>query len=169
MEKSKETLRVRGTNFSKEEELNLLKIISKYKHIIECKDTDKVRPSEKDEAWQNIAVQYNSFNTRRSTGQLKSKFDNLKTAARKHASNCNRSLYSTGGGPPESAESKNIIYDEVCEILNKKTVRGLTNIYDDDFIEEKPEEVTEIINIGQCLFCTFIDDLCFASWLQNFI
>lgn len=54
----------------------------------------------------------------------------MKTAARKYAS-CNKvNIYITGGGA--STNMDNVVYDKVLEILNKKTVVGLDNPYDDD-------------------------------------
>lgn len=44
---NKSEARIRGSNFTKEEELLLLNIITNYKHIIECKNSNKITPQEK--------------------------------------------------------------------------------------------------------------------------
>lgn len=82
----------------------------------------------------------------------------MKTAARKHSAKVNQNHYATGGGPPDPPDSKNIIYDEVIKILNKKTVVGFNNPYDDDNVNIEdlpcnaavtiPDDV-ENIEIGQ--------------------
>ncbi|CAH1111592.1 unnamed protein product [Psylliodes chrysocephalus] len=135
--------RIRGTNFSKEEELALLSIISRHKNIIENKTTSSVLPSQKEEAWRKIADAFNSCNPMRSIAQMKSKYDNLKTAARRFSGNANRNLYGTGGGPPVVV-NPNPVYDEVLSIINKKTVSGLVNEYDDDYLDQGQSNI-EII------------------------
>lgn len=40
--KSEQPSRIRGNNFSKEEELHLIKIIARHKHIIENRNSDQV-------------------------------------------------------------------------------------------------------------------------------
>lgn len=94
-----------------------------------------------EEAWQKILLEFNSCNAVRSLSQLKSKFDNLKTATRKYAGNIKRSLYGTGRGP-STEDSKNNIFEVVLDILNKKTVEGHYNSYDDDAFANSVTEET---------------------------
>ncbi|KAK4872602.1 hypothetical protein RN001_014631 [Aquatica leii] len=127
--------RNRSTNFTLEEELHLVQEIQKVKHILECKTTNSISIKQKEAAWNEVLTKYNSFNRTRSLLQLKSKYDNLKTGSRKYAANCRAAHRGTGGGPPLINDIKSAIYDIVIEILNKKTVAGLDNSYDDDATE----------------------------------
>lgn len=72
----------------------------------------------------------NSVNRPRTLQQIKSKYDNLKTAARKYASKCRENYIKTGGGNSDYKE--NVIYEKMLDIINKKTVFGLQNPFDDD-------------------------------------
>ncbi|KAF2879569.1 hypothetical protein ILUMI_26594 [Ignelater luminosus] len=125
-----ESSRIWGSNFTKEEELSLLNIIAKYKNIVECKNSNKITTKQREEAWINIETEFNSCNRHRTLHQIKSKFDNLKTAARKYAY-CNKENLNITGGRP-SGNLENVVYDKMLEIINNKTVIGLENPYDDD-------------------------------------
>ncbi|KAF2889097.1 hypothetical protein ILUMI_17076 [Ignelater luminosus] len=125
-----ESFRIRGSNFTKEEELSLLNIIAKYKNIVECKNSNKITTKQREEAWINIETEFNSCNRHRTLHQIKRKFDNLKTAARKYAC-CNKENLNITGGRP-SGNLENVVYDKMLEIINNKTVIGLKNPYDDD-------------------------------------
>ncbi|KAF2903700.1 hypothetical protein ILUMI_02495 [Ignelater luminosus] len=120
---------IRGSNFTKEQELSLLNIIAKYKNLVECKNSNKITTKQREEAWINIETEFNSCNRHQILHQIKSKFDNLKTAARKYAC-CNKeNLNITGGGPSDNLEN---VYDKMLEIINNKTLIGLENPYYDD-------------------------------------
>ena len=104
--------------------------------------------------------EFNSCNNSSTLNQIKSKYDNLKTTARKHTAKIKQSVYTTGRGSAHPPDSQNIIYDEVINISNKKTVHGLSNRYDDSniIIEEVPydeieeantDSITEYIEIGK--------------------
>lgn len=63
--------------------------------------------------------------------QLKSKYDNLKTKARKWAADKKIDFKGTGGGPGTNSHSDPVL-EAVINIINFKTVCGLVPIYDDD-------------------------------------
>ncbi|CAH1107884.1 unnamed protein product [Psylliodes chrysocephalus] len=111
-----------------------------------------------EEAWRKIADAFNSCNPMRSIAQMKrkSKYDNLKTAARRFSGNANRNLYGTGGRPPVVV-NPNPVYDEVLSIKNcvgadLENEVGIENerteIYQDQIIvdENKIHETEEAQN-----------------------
>ncbi|KAL1516153.1 hypothetical protein ABEB36_000072 [Hypothenemus hampei] len=124
--------RSRGSNFTKEEELLLLSEVQKFQNIIECKMSDKVNLSEKNEAWRKIEIGFNAKNgSHRSLEQIKIKYDNIKCKARKVVASNKKYITGTGGGPAKNNELDPVI-ESVLEIINKKTVVGLANLYDCD-------------------------------------
>ncbi|KAK9674921.1 Myb/SANT-like DNA-binding domain [Popillia japonica] len=123
--------KVRSTNFSKEEELLLADEIYKEKDIIENKTSNKLSNTEKEQAWERVQ---NCFNSKsyicRSIEQLKSKYDNLKTKARRVIANERQCIKGTGGGPGYS--SFDPIVEAILKIINIKTVVGLHYSMDSD-------------------------------------
>lgn len=86
-------------------------------------------------AWKSISESFNQnhpFSTR-TPEQLLAKYENLKNRSRKYAAMQKQSMYSTGGGP--SSAHIDTILEKVLNIINKKTVYGERNDYDDDFIQ----------------------------------
>ncbi|KAL1489612.1 hypothetical protein ABEB36_013560 [Hypothenemus hampei] len=124
--------RNRGSNFTKEDELLLLSEVQKFQNIIECKMSDEVNLSEKNEAWRKIEIGFNAKNgSHRSLEQIKIKYDNIKCKARKVVASNKKYITGTGGGPTKNNELDPVI-ESVLEIINKKTVVGLANLYDCD-------------------------------------
>ncbi|KAK9744178.1 Myb/SANT-like DNA-binding domain [Popillia japonica] len=124
--------KIRGTNFTKEEELLLLEEVDKEKLIVECKITNKTSSIEKEQAWTRIACRFNSRNLEcRSIDQLKSKYDNLKSKARKVVANKRASLKGTGGSPTCGGRFDPII-GSILKIINIKTIVGHTSKFDSD-------------------------------------
>ncbi|XP_044745799.1 myb/SANT-like DNA-binding domain-containing protein 3 [Coccinella septempunctata] len=131
MEINQNGKRVRSSNFSKEEELLLANEVLKYKNIIECKTTNKTSNVEKEEAWKKVEDGFNAKNFHyRSLQQLKAKFDNLKTKARKEVAQQKSYLYGTGGGP--SVKVLDPITEIILDIINFKTVVGFPALTDSD-------------------------------------
>jgi hypothetical protein len=140
------TPRKRSLNFSKEEELLLLEEVEKFKKIVECKITNRVTCTEKNEAWQKIANNFNAkSNHCRSIEQLKAKFENLKTKARKVAASTKNTLKKTGGGPASPEAEADCVTDAVLNIINQKSVFGLHSVGDCDAnlwaVPEEPRTV----------------------------
>lgn len=77
----------RCSNFSKEEEHLLVSLVSKYKDIIESKETNAVTWKKKNEKWMQIEKEFNAnsgLNGCRSMKMLKEKYLNLKKKTKKN-------------------------------------------------------------------------------------
>ncbi|XP_074029123.1 uncharacterized protein isoform X1 [Leptinotarsa decemlineata] len=136
MEMVNNNKKVRSSNFSWEEEMNLIQEIEKFKHILECKTTNKVTNAEKEEAWRKVLSSFNSRNIQvRSISQIKAKFDNLKTKARKDVAKQKSYMTGTGGGPAIKIDLDPVT-EATLNIINMKTVVGLNNSLDSDFIND---------------------------------
>nr|CAI5843091.1 unnamed protein product [Callosobruchus analis] len=112
--------RPRGSNFSKDEELLLVRTVAKFKQVVECKITDKVNNQEKNEAWQKITHLVNANNTSvRTAEQLRIKYENLKAKARKVVSQQKCTLTGTGGGPGQR-DVLDPVLEAILEIITKR-------------------------------------------------
>ncbi|VEN43407.1 unnamed protein product [Callosobruchus maculatus] len=119
---SNKAKRARGSNFTKEEELLLVRTVAKFGNIIECKVTDKINNKEKHETWQKIMLCVNANNScLRTVEQLRVKYENLKSKARKVMAQHRLVIPGTGGGP-ENIELLDPVLKAVLEIINKNTV-----------------------------------------------
>nr|CAH7735615.1 unnamed protein product [Callosobruchus chinensis] len=124
--------RMRGSNFSKEEELLLARTVAIYKNTIECKMTDKCNNQEKNEAWKKVTEHVNANCTKtRTLDQLKMKYENLKAKARKMVALQRSCMTGTGGGPAQIPESDPVL-ETIISLINKKTVVGLHSPWDSD-------------------------------------
>nr|CAH7717102.1 unnamed protein product [Callosobruchus chinensis] len=137
--------RMRGSNFSKEEELLLARTVATgiYKNTIECKMTDKCNNQEKNEAWKKVTEHVNANCTKtRTLDQLKMKYENLKAKARKMVALQMSCMTGTGGGPAQIPESDPVL-ETVISLINKKTVVGLHSPWDSDnqITQDLPNEV----------------------------
>ncbi|KAG5866577.1 hypothetical protein JTB14_017022 [Gonioctena quinquepunctata] len=81
----------------------LVEEVEKFKNIIECKTSDKVSNSKK----------------ARSMEQLKAKYENLKTKARKCAAE-NRGYYRGTGGGPTNEPDWDPVVEAVLRVINEK-------------------------------------------------
>lgn len=137
-----ETKRKRAPNYSSGEKELLISLVNKYKMVIENKKTDAVMVSEKNEAWFKITQEFNSVspnNVFRPTDSLKKYWENIKDDVRRRAGQDRTSLYKTGGGPP-SPKIKKPEEDVLLGIINKKTIMGLENPFDNDCLDENHSE-----------------------------
>ncbi|KAI4466373.1 apontic [Holotrichia oblita] len=145
--------RARAANFSSEEKIQCLSLIKKYKNIIESKQTGSISWKKKEEVWQAIEKEFNSHSlVFRSADVLKRFYNNNKKEMRKLAANTKANMQATGGGPSSSSQSSNPVYDLTLDIINKKTVFGLINKYDDDaevILQENLLYTIYILNIFQ--------------------
>jgi hypothetical protein len=175
----KTTKRKRSENFTTEEELHLLEEIHKYKDIIECKTTNKVTSLEKEKAWKNVlsALQskYSKWMRPRTIEQLKTKYDNLKTKARKDVAEEKNKIKQTGGGPSYPDNRLNPITEAVLNIINYKTVIGLESCDSDSTNNTTKVTATaevndncELLNEDITKNCTAILDITEDNSLQNF-
>lgn len=124
----------RSANFSEAETKLLLKLISKYSNIIECKKTDSATWRDKEEAWKKLTDEFNSIigSTPRCTKNLKCKYDNVKKSAKKKLAAEKIEIYKTGGGV---AKPMNITDTEsmVIELVGVSCT-GLEAVNDSDDI-----------------------------------
>jgi hypothetical protein len=127
--------RVRSANFSNEEKLQCLHLIKKYKEVIESKKTGAINWSEKEAAWKKIEEEFNSQSTVfRSVESVKRFYNNKKKETRKTAAEEKRSFRTTGGGKAV-VKSTDPVFDLTLEIMNKRTVYGLSNNFDSDSLQ----------------------------------
>ncbi|KAF5281909.1 hypothetical protein FQR65_LT14435 [Abscondita terminalis] len=125
--------RTRAPNFASDEKARLLKIIFNYKDIIENKKTDAITWREKEQAWEDITEEFNascSNLNRRSVASVKGFFENQKRKTTKEAAVRKREAIKTGGGVTTIKDDP--LLDLTMSIINKKTVLGLDNPFDDD-------------------------------------
>lgn len=81
-----------------------------------------------------MVVAYNANSLEyRNVDQLKSKFDNLKTKVRKSVAQERLYIRGTGGGGSLNTNTDPII-ELVLKIINWKTVVGLQNALDSDYV-----------------------------------
>lgn len=131
----KEKFAKRAPNFRQSEKAHLLNIIAnKYSAILEDKKTDRVSTTQKDQAWKVIENEFNatsSSSTYRSWVCLKKCYENMKKELRKTLAEERKEMMLTGGGPPPKTNTDGT--DELLiSILNKKTLVGMHNKFDDD-------------------------------------
>lgn len=132
----------------KDSEINLImKLISKYKNIIENKKTDAVMWKQKQVTWEQITKEFNAINgTTRSSKNIKCKYENLKKSAKKKFAVEKRNVYKTGGGTDQPV---NITHtDEKIKQIIGISVEGLVNNYDGDSVilevfDEQKENATQ--------------------------
>ncbi|CAH1110451.1 unnamed protein product [Psylliodes chrysocephalus] len=123
--------RQRSVNFTNEEKINLLYILRKHKNIIENKETGGVTWKNKEEAWKNVERDFSSTSsTSRSVKVLKRFYNNKK---RKHGNRFHCIEFNrAGGGMPIVEVKDDPVFNLTLDIINKKTVFGLHNKFDDD-------------------------------------
>lgn len=89
----------------------------------------------------------------RSVDQLKSKYENLKTRARKCAAENKQYWRGTGGGPSQEPDWDPVI-EAILRVINEKTVCGVQNPHDSDSVINNPTDMNngniEVINQDEC-------------------
>lgn len=132
------SIRKRAPNFTNSEKEALIATVAKYKGTVENKKTDATTSFEKSQAWFEITKEFNARSpdlTFRGTESLKKYWSNIKEDLRKRVGESRRSLYKTGGGPPiQSSKPED---DLIMSIVNKKVILGLSNIFDNDTLEQE--------------------------------
>ncbi|XP_074042185.1 uncharacterized protein isoform X2 [Leptinotarsa decemlineata] len=147
MEMLNNNKKVRSSNFSREEEMNLIQEIEKFKHILECKTTNKVTNAEKEEAWRKVLSSFNSRNIQvRSISQIKAKFDNLKTKARKDMAKQKSYMTGTGGGPAIKIDLDPVT-EATLNIINMKTLDlgmdASSSVLKEELLKEYPQQFVD--------------------------
>ncbi|XP_041989204.1 uncharacterized protein LOC121740530 [Aricia agestis] len=106
--------------------------MKKYKHVVLNKQTGKVTPKQRDEAWQSLTVEFNNdpaCSVSRSTTQLKNKWDYMKRNAKKDVAAYKRAHRQTGGGkgPAPLDDTTAILIDTARE-----SIEGTPSKFDSD-------------------------------------
>ncbi|KAF5301101.1 hypothetical protein FQR65_LT19282 [Abscondita terminalis] len=148
--------RERNGNYTEADKELLSTIAIKYFHIIENKKTDALTIKQKHEAWENIAVDYNSstINLKRTALQLKNAYNNFKKKLKKESAEDKIQIYKTGGG---TAPPKNIT-DEKSRLLSllQPQMQPIQNSFDssanyiieDDLITADVEIVPDVNDVS---------------------
>ena len=125
----------RTANFMTEETGFFLELVKKYRHIIQCKQSDKILWSKKNHVWSEIATLFNanSGTVYRDAAVLKKKYDNVKKVTKKRYADEKCALHGTGGGPSMPSSITKI--DEEVKALIGMQVDGLDSVYDSDRIQ----------------------------------
>lgn len=123
--------RVRSSNFSETEKHILVDVISKHIDRVENKKTDTQTTEDKKKVWLKIEEEFNARSLHaRSWSILKTKWENLKTDARKYHASNKMELLKTGGGK-SNISTENKLLDKVKTLVSA-TVDGLQSLYDSD-------------------------------------
>lgn len=133
----------RAPNFSANERGLLLNIIATFKNVVENKKTDGTTWRLKDETWGKITSIFNSQsseNVSRSKDSLRKYYENLKKNIRKDVAQENKTIRSTGGGPPTKKPKTEDHKDLLLSLISEKTVYGLNNPHDGDAQDVLTEE-----------------------------
>ncbi|KAJ8910201.1 hypothetical protein NQ315_014372 [Exocentrus adspersus] len=123
----------RAANFSNKEESILITLIKeKYASRIENKKTDTNANKSRNEAWLQLAKDFNSYcgDVYRDPQVLRSKYLNIKKRAKKNFSEEKKYVYGTGGGPPQTSDITDIDND-VKEIIGSQ-MTGFSSKWDND-------------------------------------
>lgn len=120
------------TEKSTEEQRQLLtKLITKYKHVLENKKTDKVSNQEKIKCWDKLKEEFNSqqLGRAKTVKQLKTCFNNMKLRYRRDVALKKKDLFQTGGGP---SSVKDVEVDSALAELVTPSITPQQNYFDDD-------------------------------------
>lgn len=103
-------------------ERELIVALVRERPIIEDKRTHAKNIELKKQAWEDLAVAYNSqsYVSQRVSHQLKRCWENIKTQRKRELSQESMSMQRTGGGPPEngSTVSSDNVIDTICPFIN---------------------------------------------------
>ncbi|KAJ8966215.1 hypothetical protein NQ317_007584 [Molorchus minor] len=122
-------------------------IANKYASTLEDKKTDRTSTTQKEKTWKAIEDEFSassSCSTYRNATCLKKCYENRKKELRKALAEERKQTMLTGGGPPPKI-IKGETDDLLLSIVNKKTLLGLDNPYDDD-ADESPINFNEKVN-----------------------
>lgn len=130
------------TKFKDSEISVLMKLVDKYKHIIENKKSDAVVWKNKQAAWEKITQEMNAANgTFRTSANIRGKYENLKKNTKKKFAQEKRNLYRTGGGVEPVVNITKT--DEEIKNLLGVSLDGLFNEFDSDAVVIEITEDTE--------------------------
>ncbi|KAL5238872.1 hypothetical protein ACI65C_006282 [Semiaphis heraclei] len=139
--------RLRAPNITEEEKAIILYCISKEKHMVECKKTDKFNNREKNDAWERITLSFNSNQSvnKRDTKCLRRFWEGEKSKSRQGFVIERQERMLTGSGPQTTSYLDTT--PEVNEIIQPRIdpqIVEIQNIYDGDIIEFTTEELSPL-------------------------
>ncbi|XP_046487997.1 myb/SANT-like DNA-binding domain-containing protein 3 [Neodiprion pinetum] len=119
-------------HYTETEKRLFLNILKKFSHIIENRKSDTSTLKDKEEAWRQIAEEYNSsliISAKRNVQQLKKMWSHMKTTQRNALTKEKQSHLTTGGGPKEpSADVEPDIASIVPHIMTTAPIVFSSNI-----------------------------------------
>lgn len=121
----------RTSNFTTAEENDLLNVVTNYKHIVECKQTDSLSNTQKKTIWITIAKDYNaSAATTRTAAALKTKYKNMKKRSKQKFADEKCNVKGTGGGPAKvvQVDSTDV---QILQLLGER-MTGRVSEFDQD-------------------------------------
>lgn len=133
----------RASNFTSREEHLLVNLVKeKYANIIENKKTDSGANKVKNEAWLQLADEFNSLSGEqyRDASVLKIKYNNLKRRSKLKFAQQKQYSYGTGGGPPKEINDTDIDYS-FKEIIGTQ-ITGMESEFGSDIAPEIIEVAT---------------------------
>ncbi|CAG4958825.1 unnamed protein product [Colias eurytheme] len=137
---------------TKDETMLLVQLVAA-SAVINNKATNATNNKMKDQAWQTLAVDFNSSvsNSRRTPAQLRLKWENLKKAARKRCANMRISHNKTGGGkdyfpPDEVLDKVTSLLGSTCQGFSVEFGGDATIQTDSNLVMGEVENV-EVINL----------------------
>uniref|UniRef100_A0A6P7GWF4 Regulatory protein zeste n=1 Tax=Diabrotica virgifera virgifera TaxID=50390 RepID=A0A6P7GWF4_DIAVI len=152
-------------NYTPDEKNLLAQLVHANKDVVENKTTNAVSNTEKDEAWNRIAIQFNEMNhVHRDESSLRKQWSNIKQDLRKKAAESRRQLYKTGGGPPETKFKDEAM---ILEVVNTKTISGLDNINDCDALSQPSTNTYEDVADNNAEDRNIQDRLAKRQWAQK--
>lgn len=173
MDTSGSKMNSRCANFTYEEEQLLIKLVEKYKNIVECKKSNSVTWKEKERGWHSIESEFNSSSGKcfRSVKNLKEKYNNIKKKTKQKWAQEKKMVLKTGGGCYSLPNESNV--DNVMKDILGEQLTGLANNYDDDrsFTAEYPTDLIvvteEVVDDSACDDHSYLKDNLVLKELDN--
>ncbi|XP_064486053.1 myb/SANT-like DNA-binding domain-containing protein 3 [Ornithodoros turicata] len=124
------------TPYTVEEKELLLELVSKYKTIIENKQSDNAMLRAKARTWEKLAQEFNAQTnvTKRDVKQLKKCLENIKSKAKKENARQRQHIYATGGGPPLTRDDSDSVSQRINDVLPHISYR-IPNSWDSDALD----------------------------------
>lgn len=127
----------------------LVSLIDVYKDIIENKKTDNTTLQKKQQAWNKLAVDYNStatmINTKRTVTQLKKLWSNIKQRKRKTTTELkHKQLLTIGGSKPDSDPLMKAVDVAVPHVVTLEGAYDLTASYEknEEQLQQRKIDIT---------------------------
>ncbi|CAH1107487.1 unnamed protein product [Psylliodes chrysocephalus] len=124
----------RSANFTPNETILLMSLISDFKNVLENKKTDGVSMQEKNKTWKKITNAFNSAcpeGRHRETDSLKKLYDNKKREVRKDKAEERKEVLLTGGGI-STKKIRDPAQELILSIVDPLSIVGGTSLYGSD-------------------------------------